>query len=217
MSNLTDLCQYFVSNYFVVRLQKGGWANSMFYARFLLTQAKLLKSSLQFFRTVVFLSNFMADAHHAIKIVTRRTGLSAHVIRIWEKRYGAVKPERTGTNRRLYSEEQIERLDLLREITQAGHSIGLVAKLPIGRLRKLAAEASGGGGRFVHFHAPDFHTVVSGRGRRRREGVGFAATGGIAQARGSSARCPGLAATRGRAAGAGHRRILARRRHHGCT
>jgi MerR family transcriptional regulator, light-induced transcriptional regulator len=83
----------------------------------------------------------MADSHQAIKVVARRTGLSAHVIRIWEKRYGAVEPERTGTNRRLYSDEQIERLSLLREITQAGHSIGHVAKLPTEKLRKLAREA----------------------------------------------------------------------------
>jgi len=85
----------------------------------------------------------MTDAHHAIKIVVRRTGLTAHVIRIWEKRYGAVAPQRTGTNRRLYSEAQIERLGLLREVTQAGHSIGQVAKLPTEKLRKLAAEAAG--------------------------------------------------------------------------
>lgn len=82
----------------------------------------------------------MSDAHHSIKAVVRRTGLSAHVIRVWEKRYGAVKPERTGTNRRLYSEEQIERLNLLREVTRAGHSIGAVANLPAGRLKKMAEE-----------------------------------------------------------------------------
>lgn len=85
----------------------------------------------------------MADAHHAIKVVARRTGLTAHVIRIWEKRYGAVEPERTGTNRRLYSDEEIERLSLLRDITQGGHSIGHVAKLPIAKLRQLANEAHG--------------------------------------------------------------------------
>lgn len=83
----------------------------------------------------------MPEAHHAIKSVVRRTGLTAHVIRIWEKRYQAVKPERTGTNRRLYSEEQIERLNLLRVLTRAGHNIGPVAKLPTDQLRKLAAEA----------------------------------------------------------------------------
>ena len=85
----------------------------------------------------------MAASHHAIKAVSRRTGLSAHVIRIWEKRYGAVEPERTGTNRRLYSEDQIQRLGLLRDLTHAGHSIGHVAKLPPAKLRELAAAVAG--------------------------------------------------------------------------
>ncbi|HTY88086.1 MAG TPA: MerR family transcriptional regulator [Candidatus Acidoferrum sp.] len=82
----------------------------------------------------------MPEAHHAIKVVANRTGLTAHVIRIWEKRYGAVTPERTATKRRLYSDEQIERLGLLRDITKAGHSIGHVAKLPTEKLRRLASE-----------------------------------------------------------------------------
>jgi len=82
----------------------------------------------------------MSESHQAIKVVTKRTGLSAHVIRIWEKRYGAVTPERTGTNRRLYSDEQIERLSLLREVTQSGHSIGHIAKLPMEKLRELALQ-----------------------------------------------------------------------------
>jgi DNA-binding transcriptional MerR regulator/methylmalonyl-CoA mutase cobalamin-binding subunit len=83
----------------------------------------------------------MSASLHAIKAVVRRTGLSVHVIRIWERRYGAVGPERTATNRRLYSDEQVERLLLLREITQAGQSIGYVAKLPTEQLKQLAAAA----------------------------------------------------------------------------
>lgn len=76
---------------------------------------------------------------HSIDAVVRRTGLSAHVIRIWEKRYRAVEPVRTATNRRQYSDEQIERLALLRDLARAGHSIGFVAKLPTERLRLLAS------------------------------------------------------------------------------
>jgi DNA-binding transcriptional MerR regulator/methylmalonyl-CoA mutase cobalamin-binding subunit len=83
----------------------------------------------------------MADAFHPIRIVARRTGLSPHVIRIWEKRYGAVKPHRSGTNRRLYSLENIERLTLLRDAVRAGHSVGQVATLPTAKLRSLVAEA----------------------------------------------------------------------------
>ena len=83
----------------------------------------------------------MLKAHHPIKIVARRTGLSAHVIRIWEKRYGAVEPERTPTNRRLYSEAQVERLIWLRDLTRNGHGIGHVAKLSNEELQQLAKEA----------------------------------------------------------------------------
>ena len=84
----------------------------------------------------------MAKAHQAIKIVSLRTGLSPHVIRIWEKRYKAVEPERTGSNRRVYSEENIERLSLLRAVTLAGHSIGRVAQLPIEELHRLAKSSA---------------------------------------------------------------------------
>jgi len=76
-------------------------------------------------------------ASHAIRAVALETGLSPHVIRIWEKRYSAVCPTRTGTNRRLYSAEDVERLLLLREATQVGHSIGAIAGLPTEALRKL--------------------------------------------------------------------------------
>ncbi len=74
--------------------------------------------------------------------MARLTGLSPFVIRIWEQRYGAVKPRRTGTNRRLYSDEQVERFKLLRAVTQGGRNIGLVAQWTTQKLRKHAAEAS---------------------------------------------------------------------------
>ena len=83
----------------------------------------------------------MPDAHHSIKAASRVTGLSPHLIRIWERRYGAVAPERTDTNRRLYSDAEIQRLNLLRLATGAGHSIGNIAKLPLGRLKSLVAKA----------------------------------------------------------------------------
>ncbi len=80
----------------------------------------------------------MTEPNQGIKIVAQITGLTAHVIRIWEKRYAAVVPLRTGTNRRLYSEEQIERLKLLNEITKNGHSIANVANISTEKLRELS-------------------------------------------------------------------------------
>lgn len=66
---------------------------------------------------------------HPIRVAAQRTGLSPHLIRIWERRYRAVKPERTDTNRRLYTDAQIRRLQLLRQATKAGESIGQIAGL----------------------------------------------------------------------------------------
>jgi len=81
----------------------------------------------------------MNEAQYPIQLVARLTGLSAHVIRIWEQRYRAVEPQRTATKRRLYSQREIERLNLLRDVTRAGHSIGQVAQLPTDKLGKLLA------------------------------------------------------------------------------
>lgn len=69
-----------------------------------------------------------------------RTGLSAARIRMWEKRYGAVEPKRSETRRRLYTREDLERLALLRQLTDAGHSISRIAAFSIEDLTKLAEE-----------------------------------------------------------------------------
>lgn len=82
------------------------------------------------------------EPRHPINYVAKRTGLSTHVIRVWERRYGAVKPVRTETNRRLYSDADIDRLRLLRAVTEAGHSIGHIAALSDEELWALAAASS---------------------------------------------------------------------------
>jgi MerR family transcriptional regulator, light-induced transcriptional regulator len=82
----------------------------------------------------------MSDLRHSIKMLARKTGLTPHVIRVWERRYGAVTPCRTGTNRRLYSDDEVARLALLRQAIQAGHSIGNIAQLPTDQLSQIAGE-----------------------------------------------------------------------------
>jgi len=74
---------------------------------------------------------------YPIKVVSQMTGLSVHVIRAWEKRYNVVEPERTDTNRRLYSEKDIEKLKLLSDALHGGHSIGGVANLSSSELKNL--------------------------------------------------------------------------------
>lgn len=85
-----------------------------------------------------------------IKVAAARSGLTTHLIRIWERRYGAVDPSRTPSNRRMYSDDDIQRLQLLREVTATGMSIGQVAELSDEELREIlksnqAAGASSSG------------------------------------------------------------------------
>jgi MerR family transcriptional regulator, light-induced transcriptional regulator len=78
---------------------------------------------------------------YPIGVVARKTGLTAHVLRVWEKRYGAVIPKRTGTHRRTYSDADVHRLTLLRRATILGHPIGSVAKLSDEALETLVKAA----------------------------------------------------------------------------
>jgi len=77
---------------------------------------------------------------YPIKVVSQMTGLSVHVIRAWEKRYHVVEPDRTDTNRRLYSEEEIEKLRLLNDASHLGHNIGSLANLSLSELKTLLSK-----------------------------------------------------------------------------
>jgi MerR family transcriptional regulator, light-induced transcriptional regulator len=79
------------------------------------------------------------QAEHPIRVVANRTGLTPHVIRIWEKRYGAVKPRRSPTNRRFYTDRDIRKLILLRKATLLGRSVGQIAQMSAEQLQELIA------------------------------------------------------------------------------
>lgn len=79
----------------------------------------------------------MLTHRHPMRVVTRRTGLSAEILRVWERRYRVVTPARTQTGRRLYSDAEIERLHLLHRATLGGRGIGLIAGLPTPALEEL--------------------------------------------------------------------------------
>lgn len=84
-----------------------------------------------------FVSTGVPAYGHPIQVVARRTGLSTDVIRVWERRYGAVTPVRSAASRRLYSDADIERLRLLRLATETGWRISDVARLSTEELARL--------------------------------------------------------------------------------
>jgi MerR family transcriptional regulator, light-induced transcriptional regulator len=81
-----------------------------------------------------------AEPRHPIRVVAQRTGLSPDVLRAWEKRYGVVEPGRSPTGQRLYSDEDVDRLRLLRQSTEAGRAIGRVARLSVAELEAVVRE-----------------------------------------------------------------------------
>ncbi len=81
-----------------------------------------------------------AETLHPIQVAARRTGLSAETIRAWERRHRAVKPKRARNRRRLYRNEDIERLRLLARAARAGRRIGELAKLSAARLAAMVEE-----------------------------------------------------------------------------
>jgi MerR family transcriptional regulator, light-induced transcriptional regulator len=69
------------------------------------------------------------QGRYRIGAVSRMTGIALPTLRMWERRYQLVDPERTPAGGRLYNREHIARLSLLHAAVQAGHAIGTVAHL----------------------------------------------------------------------------------------
>lgn len=65
---------------------------------------------------------------YPIRAVSKLTGLSVDTLRAWERRYRAIVPRRNERGR-LYSDQDIQRLSLLRQAVDRGHAIGQLAKL----------------------------------------------------------------------------------------
>ncbi len=68
-------------------------------------------------------------ASYSIKELENLSGIKAHTIRIWEKRYGIIKPARTDTNIRYYCDDDLKRLLNIAILNKYGMRISGIAKL----------------------------------------------------------------------------------------
>jgi MerR family transcriptional regulator, light-induced transcriptional regulator len=64
---------------------------------------------------------------HRIHRVAKLTGLSKDVIRVWERRYGLVKPARSSNRYREYSDEEVALLRFVKAQMEQGATIGALA------------------------------------------------------------------------------------------
>jgi DNA-binding transcriptional MerR regulator len=73
----------------------------------------------------------------------RLAGVPVATLRVWERRYGVVAAPKTTTGQRLYSGHDVQRLRLIKQLTERGHAIGTIATLPLAALvQRAEAEAA---------------------------------------------------------------------------
>ncbi|WP_298760089.1 MerR family transcriptional regulator [uncultured Psychroserpens sp.] len=78
----------------------------------------------------------------SIKDLENLTGIKAHTIRIWEKRYNLLQPERTDTNIRYYSLGNLQKLLNISYLNNNGYKISKIASLENDEVTKLVKEVA---------------------------------------------------------------------------
>lgn len=81
-------------------------------------------------------ANVPSEPVYRIGAVSRLTGIATVTIRMWERRYGVVEPNRTEGRNRLYTREDIARLALIKRLVDEGNAIGTVANLSLQQLQE---------------------------------------------------------------------------------
>ena len=65
----------------------------------------------------------------SIKELEALSGIKAHTIRIWEQRYNIIEPQRTSTNIRLYTNEDLKKLLNISFLNRNGYKISKIAEM----------------------------------------------------------------------------------------
>lgn len=79
---------------------------------------------------------------YSIKELEKLSGIKAHTIRIWEKRHHLVSPNRTQTNIRFYSDEDLKKIINVSVLNNHGVKISKIVGLSLDDLNKKVSELS---------------------------------------------------------------------------
>lgn len=79
---------------------------------------------------------------YSIRDLEKLSGVKAHTIRIWEKRYDLVNPRRTKTNIRYYTDEDLRHILNVCFLYRRGYKISKIAQMSIEVLKKKVTEYS---------------------------------------------------------------------------
>ncbi len=79
---------------------------------------------------------------YSIKDLEGLSGVKAHTIRIWEKRYNLIQPKRTKTNIRYYTDEDLRKLLNICFLYKKGYKISKIGMMDESVIRKKVSEYS---------------------------------------------------------------------------
>ncbi len=79
---------------------------------------------------------------YSIKDLEKLSGVKAHTLRIWEKRYGIICPKRTKTNIRYYLDEDLKKVLNIAFLNKKGYKISKIAALKASDIQRKVAEYS---------------------------------------------------------------------------
>ena len=87
----------------------------------------------------------------SIKDLENLSGIKAHTIRIWEKRYQILSPDRTESNIRLYSIDNLQKLLNVTFLYNSGLKISKIANLSISEIQNMVNDLSSKNRGIDHF------------------------------------------------------------------
>ncbi len=83
---------------------------------------------------------------YSINDLEKLTGIKAHTIRMWEKRYNIISPERTQTNIRYYDNDDLKKLLNISTLNKQGHKISKIALMDEDTIREKVMDINGSNG-----------------------------------------------------------------------
>lgn len=79
---------------------------------------------------------------YSIKDLESLSGIKAHTLRIWEKRYNIIKPHRTDTNIRYYNDSHLKKILNITLLNRKGYKISTIAKMQDDEIKQKVATLS---------------------------------------------------------------------------
>jgi len=77
---------------------------------------------------------------YSIKDLESLSGVKAHTLRIWEKRYKIIEPERTNTNIRYYKDDDLKKILNITLLNRKGYKISKIASMHTDVIKQKVAE-----------------------------------------------------------------------------